>query len=57
MGTSKKDLIVLLAFVLSTDNSLQQIGLTIRPADAGAIPRSACYLMNGKGSGQSRQRR
>ena len=31
--------------------------LTRRQADAGAIPRTACYLVIGKGVGNPRQRR
>jgi hypothetical protein len=30
--------------------------LTTRAGDAGAMPRTACYLVNDKGSGQPRQR-
>jgi hypothetical protein len=30
--------------------------LTRHAADAGAMPRTACYLVNGKGFGDPRQR-
>jgi len=44
--------------------SLKQVGkgvgqascLTRHPADAGAMPRTACALANGKGFGDPRQR-
>ena len=45
--------------VRSSSNSnmnVVSLCLTTRPGDAGAMPRTACYLVIGKGIGQPRQR-
>ena len=41
---------------LVNKNVVQASRLTRRQADAGAMPRMACYLVIGKGLGQPRQR-
>ena len=44
-----------LFYILITDRLLEK-SLTRHPADAGAMPRMACVLVNGKGFGDPRQR-